>query len=123
MSSLSEPGITVYTPDGACSSCLQTWASMIRELAGCRELIWRLLWRDVASRYRQSLLGYVWAIVPPVATAVMFTVLSRTRVLAIGETAIAYPAYVLLGMVLWQFFAGGVTAATHSLIRGEGLVT
>ena len=123
MSTTTEPHLKTYSADAADPTCITVWPQMVSELMGSRELIWRLLWRDIATRYRQSVLGYIWALVPPVATAVMFTFLSRTRVLAIGETSIPYPAYVLLGMVIWQFFAGGVTAAASSLIKGESLVT
>ena len=79
--------VTVYLPDAEGSSCLRVWSSMIGELVACRELIWRLLWRDIAARYRQSVLGYIWALVPPLATAAVFSSLGRARVLVVGETS------------------------------------
>ena len=51
---------------------------MFRDLAASRELAWRLFMRDLSARYRQSLLGYVWAFLPPLAATIPFVFLQIT---------------------------------------------
>jgi lipopolysaccharide transport system permease protein len=54
--------------------------------------------------YRQSLLGYVWAFLPPVVTTLTFTFLKSQSIIIVGKTPIPYPAFVLIGTLLWQTF-------------------
>jgi len=96
---------------------------MFRELWAARELTLQLIGRDVTGRYRQSILGWLWAFLPAIGTTVLFTYLRDLRVLSLREVSIPYPAYVLLGMVSWQFFQGGLTAATQSLTAAGGMVS
>ena len=58
-----------------------------------RELTWRLFLRDFSARYRQSVLGYVWAILPALVTTATFTWLNRTHVLPIAGTTLPYPVF------------------------------
>ncbi len=111
--------LRVYSADGA----HEGWRVMVRDLWQGRELVWRLLVRDVSARYRQSYLGYAWALMPAIATALVFGYLRSRNVLAGGEFGIPYAAYVLLGMMTWQVFSGGLTAAAHSLTTAGNLVS
>jgi lipopolysaccharide transport system permease protein len=81
---------------------------MVRDLRVSRELAWRLFLRDTAARYRQSLLGYLWAFLPPLATTTAFVLLGRSGVINIANTPIPYPAFVFTGTILWQLFADSV---------------
>ena len=91
-----------------CSSLRYLWTS--------RELTSRLLVRDIKARYRQSVLGILWAFTPGIATTVMFVYLRKLQVLQIDEPLfMPYPVYVLFGFTIWQVFANGWTSATHSL--------
>ncbi len=83
---------------------------MFAELADSRRLIWLLILRDISVRYRQSILGYVWAVIPQLATVGIFAFLHASRVLPIGATRIAYVAYALWGISVWQLFAGCLQA-------------
>src|SRR5262249_8984844 len=88
-----------------------------------RELTWRLYLRDFSARYRQSLLGYIWALIPALVTTATFTWLNRANVLPIKGTHLPYPVFVLLGMTTWQLFANGLTGATQSLVNAGTLIT
>lgn len=112
----------VYRPDRYRGLGLACWREMVTELWQHRELTWRLFLRDFSARYRQSFGGYLWAILPMVATAATFSWLNRTKVLPIAETSLPYPVFVLLGMTVWQLFAGGLTGATQSLIEAGSLI-
>ena len=115
--------VTVYTPDLIRKMGWRVWPIMVGDLARSRELIWRLILRDLSVRYRQSLLGYTWALLPPVVMVAIFAFLSRTRVLPIGETSLPYVAYALWSIGVWQLFSGCLQACTHSLVSAGPLVT
>jgi lipopolysaccharide transport system permease protein len=127
-SSLSEPSKQVvvevtYTADGVRREGLRGWRLMLKGMVDSRRLIWLLMLRDISVRYRQSVLGYAWAVLPPVVTVGVFAFLNASRVLPIGETTIPYMAYALWGITVWQLFAGCLSACTNSLSAGGSLVT
>jgi len=113
--------VVEYTPFG--QRGLVTWIEMIHELYLARELTWRLFTRDFSARYRQSFLGYIWAVVPSLVMVATFSWLHRTRILPIGATVLPYPIFVLLGMTVWQLFSGGLTSATQSLVSAGSILT
>lgn len=113
----------VYTPDAHLGFGWHVWREMARELIQGRELMWRLFLRDISARYRQSVFGYVWAVLPAIVTVATFTYLKGSGTLPIGETNIPYPAYVLLGMSVWQLFATGLTRTTQSLVQASAIIT
>ncbi|MEJ1341804.1 MAG: ABC transporter permease [Candidatus Sedimenticola sp. (ex Thyasira tokunagai)] len=88
-----------------------------------RELIMRLVQRDINARYRQSLLTYAWSLILPVIATAVFSFLAHHRALDIGDTFVAYPVFALLGLSVWQLFAGVLTACTSSLVSAGALVT
>ena len=113
----------IYTPHGHLGIGLGAWREMTQELVDSRELTWRLFLRDFSARYRQSVLGYIWAIVPALVTTFVFTWLNRSHVLAIEGTKLPYSVFVLLGMTVWQLFSGGLTNATQSMVGASALIT
>lgn len=119
----SAPPETVYTPDGLRQLGSRIWIVMAWQLWASRELIWRLIYRDISVRYRQSFLGYLWAIIPAAITVVIFAYLTEQRVLPIGRLALPYPVFALWSLTVWQLFAGVLSAATYSLVGAGALVT
>jgi lipopolysaccharide transport system permease protein len=113
----------IYTPDAGRRQGLRIWTEMVHELCASRELIARLIQRDIAVRYRQSVLGYLWAVVPPTVTVMVFAFLVSQRALPIGVTPLPYPVYALWGVTLWGLFAGCLSACTASLVNAGSLVT
>jgi lipopolysaccharide transport system permease protein len=95
----------------------------VRDVVRSRELIWRFILRDLSVRYRQSFLGYAWAVFPPVVTVAIFAYLSRTRILPIGQTSLPYVSYALWSIGIWQLFSGSLQACTNSLTSAGSLVT
>jgi lipopolysaccharide transport system permease protein len=78
--------------------------SMVRDVIDSRHLAYRLLIRSLRSQYRQSLLGYFWVVIAPVAATGGLLFLSKQSVLRIVETTIPYGLYVFAGILLWQIF-------------------
>lgn len=93
-----------------------------------RELMGMLAWRDIRVRYKHSLLGAAWAVLPPVLMMGIFTFVFGT-VSAIdprgltGHADLPYSLFALAGLVPWTFFANALTAATGSLVVNRQLVT
>jgi lipopolysaccharide transport system permease protein len=92
------------------------------DLCRSRELAWRLILRDLSARYRQSFLGYLWAVFPVLLTTLTFTMLRSARVLSIEAGEVPYPLFVLIGATVWQLFAGVLTAVTQSLAGASSLL-
>jgi lipopolysaccharide transport system permease protein len=87
-----------------------------------RELIASLVGRDVKTRYKQSALGYVWAVLNPLSFAVIYTIVGQYIMKAqVGD--IPFPVYSYFGLLFWGLFSSGLTAATESLVGNIGLIT
>jgi lipopolysaccharide transport system permease protein len=113
----------VYEAGEARRPALVIWREIIRETWQARELTWRLFVRDLSARYRQSVLGYVWAVAPAIATTVLFVYLKSESFLLIRDPeGMPYPLYVLFGMTIWQLFTGGLMATTQSLANAGSLI-
>lgn len=100
---------TVYDAQSLLRRPSILFAEMWSDLLASRELAWRLFVRNLSAQYRQSLLGYVWLVVPPVANTALWVFLSEQRIVNVGHTDIPYPVYVLIGSVLWFGFTRSIT--------------
>jgi lipopolysaccharide transport system permease protein len=114
--------VAVYTPDPALRHPVKFAANMWRDVVASRELAWRLMVRDISARYRQSVLGFVWAFLPPIATALVFIFLNRQQVINAGQTAVPYPAYVMIGTVLWQTFIDALNAPLRLVVQNRSML-
>lgn len=112
----------VYTPESRLRHPLQLFREMGRDLLASRELAWRLIVRDINTRYRQSLLGVFWAFVPPVVAAAGLTLATSAEVLNVGATSIPYPAYVMFSMALWQTFTESVSGPIQAVAAAKPML-
>jgi lipopolysaccharide transport system permease protein len=94
------------------------------ELWRYRELLFFLTWRDILIRYKQAVLGIAWAVLQPVLTIVVFTVIFN-KILGVtsGNYGVAYPIFVCAGQIPWQLFSGSLSRAGTSLVGNAQLVT
>ena len=102
--------VSVYTPESALRRPGQFLREFRQDVALAWPLGYRLFVRNLSAKYRQSFLGILWMFLPPVVMALMFSVLSRTKILNAGDVGIPYPLFVLSGTVLWGAFVEGVNA-------------
>ena len=110
------------------SETSRTLAARLATLARYRELMWMLAWRDIRVRYKHSILGALWAVIPPAATMFIFTfvfgsVVQIDRQKLTGDATLPYSLFAFSGLVPWMFFANGLTNATSSLVANRQLVT
>ena len=94
-----------------------------RELWQYRELFRVLAWRDVAVRYKQTVIGAAWAIIRPFLTMVVFTVIFGRLANLPSDGAAPYAIMVFAGMLPWTFFSSALTDASNSLLGGANLIS
>jgi len=95
-------------------------AGRLHELIAYRYLIGNLVIRDLKVRYKSSLLGITWSMLNPLLMMLVFTVVFTT--LAGGMDKAAAPAFILSGLLPWNFFAGTVSVATQSIVGNTHLI-
>jgi len=94
----------------------------LSELWHYRELLWTLVWRDVAVRYKQTFLGVAWAILVPAFTALIYVIIfGKFANFPSGGTP--YPSLVIAGVIPMQYFASALTLSSMSLLANLPLVT
>jgi lipopolysaccharide transport system permease protein len=99
------------------------WVSLrLDEVWRYRELLWFLALRDIKVRYKQTALGASWAVLQPLLTAVIFTVVFG-RLARIPSDGVPYPIFALAGLVPWVFFAGAVGTTALSLLNNTSLIS
>lgn len=96
-------------------------ATMVREQRDYAELLRVLVRRDLTVRYRNSTLGFAWAVITPLLQMLLFTLIF-TR-LAPLETGVPYPVYAYTGLLVWTWFASSLRFAAISLTVNPNLVT
>ncbi|MBE2225666.1 MAG: ABC transporter permease, partial [Anaerolineae bacterium] len=93
-----------------------------RELWLYRELFYFLAWRDVAVRYKQTVIGVAWSVIRPVLTMIVFSfVFGRLAGLPSGEAP--YPIMVYAALLPWQLFASSLTESSNSLISNAQMIS
>ena len=94
-----------------------------RDLWRYRELFFVLAWRDVSVRYKQTIIGIAWALIQPLATMTVFTVIfGKVAKLPVEGTA-PYALMVFAGLLPWQLFSTALTGASGSLISNSNLIS
>jgi homopolymeric O-antigen transport system permease protein len=94
-----------------------------RDLWRYRELFYVLAWRDLAVRYKQTVIGVAWALIRPFLTMVIFTVIFGRIAKLPSDGSAPYPLMVFAGMLPWTFFSSGLNDASNSLIANSSLMS
>jgi lipopolysaccharide transport system permease protein len=98
------------------------WASLkLREFWQYRGLTYYLVWRDIKVRYKQTILGGLWAVIQPLFTMVVFTIIFG-RVANIPSEGLPYPLFSFAGLVPFQFFQNGMLNASESVVTNSNLI-
>jgi len=94
-----------------------------RDLWRYRELFFILAWRDVTVRYKQTVIGVAWAVIRPLLTTVVFTVIFSMLAKMPAPAGVPYALLVLAANLPWQFFATAMSDASNSLIGNTHLIS
>jgi lipopolysaccharide transport system permease protein len=109
-------------PTFAVEPSSQRFRLRLGEIWRSRDLLFILAWRDVKVRYTQTVLGVAWAVLQPVLSMVVFSVIFG-RLAGLPSEGVPYSLFSLAALLPWQLFAGALQRAGTSLVGNAGLVT
>jgi lipopolysaccharide transport system permease protein len=113
---VSEPAAISITPP-------QRWPELhLGDLWDYRELIYFLVWRDLKVRYKQTALGVAWAVLQPLVTVILFTIIFG-RLAGLPSEGVPYPVFALAALLPWQLFSAAVSGSSNSLVGSSNLLT
>src|SRR5574338_541015 len=94
----------------------------LRDLWTYRELVFFMIWRDIKVRYKQTLLGAAWAIIPPLMTMIIFNFLFN-NVAKVPTDGIPYPIFSYTALLPWGLFTTALNQASRSLTSNHNMIT
>jgi lipopolysaccharide transport system permease protein len=99
------------------------WLSLrLRELWEYRELLYFLAWRDIKVRYKQTVLGATWAIIGPVTTMVLFSLIFG-KFAKLPSDGIPYPIFAYAALLPWQLFSKALSDASSTMVTHQNMIT
>lgn len=111
-----EPPVTIVEPH-------RGWRRFsLKPVWDYRELVYFFVWRDLKVRYKQTILGGLWAVLQPFLMMVVFTIFFG-RVLGISTDGTPKPIFYYSGLLPWTYFANAVVTSTNSIVANRGLIT
>jgi len=112
----------VYSPEPLLQHPWKMLVAIAADVWAGRELAWRLFMRDLKAQYRQTILGYVWAFLPPLVASATFIFLQSQGITKISGTGIAYPAFAMMGTLLWQVFVDSMQSPLQSFGAAKSML-
>src|SRR5258705_9919383 len=101
----------------------QGWRLLdLKELWAYRELLYVLTMRDIRVRYKQTVLGFAWAIIQPVMMMVVFSIFFGSLA-KMPSDGYPYPIFVYAALLPWTFFANAITSSANSVVGSANLVS
>ena len=99
------------------------WLALnLKDLWDYRELVYFLIWRDVKIKYKQTVIGVGWAILQPLVTMIVFTLVFK-KVADVPSDNIPYPIFAYTALLPWNLFSGGLNRSTVSLVAQSNLIS
>jgi len=114
--------IRIYSPEPAMKRPGEFFREMFHDIRKCSALAYQLALRDFKALYRQSVLGYLWAFLPPLMTTALFLFLRSGRVFSTQQDAIPYLPFVLIGSLMWQIFADAINGPLKVVSSSKQLI-
>lgn len=115
--------ITTYSANASTRSILGHLYDIVNDLPQAHELGFRLFKRNLKALYRQSLLGFGWALLPPLATAALWILLRGNNVVSMADTGVPYPIFVITGTILWQLFTEAISAPLSQVTENKAMLS
>ncbi len=103
-------------------SILSDLREIVTEQIAYRDLLFRLTHRDLLLRYKQTIMGFGWAVFMPLVNTIIFSVVFM-RVAPVNTGGVPYPLYAYSGLLVWNFFASSLRFAVGSLTTNPNLIT
>jgi len=113
--------VTIYTPESPLRNPLKLILTIFADIWRTRELIGILFQRDLKAQYRQTFLGYIWILLPPIASTAAWYYMTSQKLINVGSTAIPYPAFVMIGQIIWGTFTAAFAAPQAGFNGGSAV--
>jgi len=94
-----------------------------RDLWRYRELFYILAWRDILVRYKQTVIGIAWALIRPLITMIVLTIVFNKVAKLDAPGSVPYPLLVFAAMLPWQFFSTALSESSNSLLGNANLIS
>ena len=95
---------------------------MLEKYLSYKDLFWQLTFREIKARYKQSVLGYAWAIIVPLLNLLVLSIVF-SYVFKVPTGDIPYPIFLFVALVPWMFLTNSIAAATGSVMANASLIT
>src|SRR6187455_729427 len=93
-----------------------------QELWEYRELFYFFTWRDIKIKYKQTVLGFLWAILQPLVMMLIFTFFFGRALNIKAPANLPYPIFIFSGLLLWNMFSAGLTNSSTSMINNANIL-
>lgn len=107
--------VRIYSPEPLLGHPVTLVRNIAKDILAGRELAWRLFLRDLSAQYRQTYLGYLWAFLPPLVASFTFIFLNSQGIVNIDTGGIPYPAFAMMGTLLWQVFIDAIQSPINAI--------
>lgn len=94
----------------------------LKDLFEYRELFYFFTLRDIKVKYKQTVLGFLWAILQPLFMTIVFALFLGDSISQKSNLTIPYPLFALSGMLLWGIFSGGMSNAANSMVNNANII-
>ena len=108
--------VLLITPPGG------WWALPFGELWEYRELVYFFIWRDIKVRYKQTAIGALWAVIQPLATMLLFTLVFG-RFAKIPSDGLPYPVFYYAALLPWNYFSAALQSASNIVVENQHILT
>jgi lipopolysaccharide transport system permease protein len=114
--------VRIYSPEPLLGHPVTLVKKIFSDIYAGRELAWRLFIRDLSAQYRQTYLGYLWAFLPPLVASLTFIFLNSQGIVKIDTGGIPYPAFAMMGTLLWQVFVDAIMSPIQALTKAKPML-
>lgn len=111
----SKPVLRITPPAG-------WWETPLQELWAYRELLYFIVWRDIKIRYKQTLIGAAWAVLQPLLTMMVFSLVFG-KLAHIPSDGLPYPVFYYSALLPWMYFASSLQNATNTIVENQRVIT
>src|SRR5277367_2930125 len=94
----------------------------LKELWQYKELFYFFTWRDIKVKYKQAALGFLWAILQPLAMMIVFTIIFSKGLKVKTDENIPYPIFALSGLLIWNIFSNGLLNSANSMVANANII-
>jgi homopolymeric O-antigen transport system permease protein len=98
------------------------WEVPLRELWNYRELLYFIVWRDIKIRYKQTVIGAAWAVLQPLLTMMIFSLVFG-KLAHIPSEGLPYPVFYYSALLPWMYFATALQNATNTIVENQRVIT